>query len=93
MRYELEDMRRRAPMYEARLVALPALRRWNGPVRNLQLEQSWLALFEDEAVAALRYECGAGPQRLLEARIAGLEREAELLEEMLADPTPAVQEG
>ncbi|MBC8085469.1 MAG: hypothetical protein H7Z21_19895, partial [Hymenobacter sp.] len=49
----------------------------------------WLALFEAEAVSGLSDECGAGPQRLLEARIAGLEREAELLAETLAGLPPA----
>jgi hypothetical protein len=40
-------------------------------------------LFEGEAVDELRDICGAGPQRLLAARIAGLAREVELLEELL----------
>ena len=35
----------------------------------------------------------ASPPLRLEARIAGLEREAELLEETLADPTPEVEES
>lgn len=38
---------------------------------------------EGEAETALLYDCGKGPQKLLEARIAGLEREAEVLRELL----------
>jgi hypothetical protein len=65
-----------------------ALRAWPGPVSDAALEASWLALFEGEAVAALRDTGGAGPQRLLEVRIAGLELEAQLLAETLAFPAP-----
>ena len=57
-----------------------------GPVKNPTREAGWLALFEGEAVDGLRDDCGPAPQRLLEARIAGLTREAELLEEMLPAP-------
>ena len=85
----LDKMRKHAIPYKARLAALPALRAWTGPVRNPAHEENWLALFEAEAVDELANHCGAGPQRLLEARIAGLEREAELLEEMLAGLPPA----
>ena len=92
LRFELEGMRRRAVPYQNRLAALPALRSWNGPRKKPELEESWLAVFESEANTALGYQCGAGPQRLLEARIAGLEREAELLEEALAGIAPAVPE-
>jgi DNA-binding XRE family transcriptional regulator len=86
LRSKLSLLRAKADRYEARLVALPALRAWSGVVSDAALEASWLALFEGEAVVALRDTCGAGPQRLLEARIAGLEREAELLAELLAAP-------
>jgi hypothetical protein len=58
-------------------------------VKNPAREAGWLALFEGEAVDGLRDDCGAGPQRLLVARLAGLEREAELLEELLATLPPA----
>lgn len=85
--YTLERMRERAAPYEARLAALPALRAWTGPVPHPTQEENWLALFEAEAVEALGNDCGAGPRRLLEARIAGLEREAELLEEILSGIT------
>jgi len=88
LRYELENMRRRAACYEARLVAAPALRAYPGPVARPQLEQSWLYLFEAEALDALRDECGAGPQRLLSARLAGLDLEARLLTETLAALAP-----
>ena len=88
LRRALEMLRRRAAPYEARLVALPSLRAWAGPVRDPEREANWLALFAGEADVALRYDCGAGPQRLLEARLAGLEREAELLEETLAAHPP-----
>lgn len=89
LRYELETMRRKAEPYEARLKALPALRAWTGPVANPAREENWLLLMEGEAEQALQYDCGAGPQRLLEARLAGLEREAELLEQLLAElPEP-----
>lgn len=84
-RYELESMRRQAAPYLARLAALPALRAWTGPVRNPEREQRWLASFEAEAMQALSWQCGAGPQRMLEARIAGLEQEAQLLELLLAE--------
>jgi transcriptional regulator with XRE-family HTH domain len=88
---ELAQLRRKAAQYKARLVALPALRAWTGPVRNPEFEAKWLALFEQEAVAGLLNDCGKGPQRLLEARIAGLEREAELLAETLAELPPAAE--
>ena len=88
LRHELADLRRRAAPYEARLAALPALRAWTGPVRDAKHEENWLALFEREAEQALRFDCGAGPQRLLEARIAGLDYEAELLAKTLATLPP-----
>ncbi|GAA3930237.1 hypothetical protein [Hymenobacter algoricola] len=82
LRYKLKLMQARAAPYEARLKALPALRAWTGPIRNPALEESWLALFEAEAVSTLLDDCGTGPQKLLTARIAGLEREAEVLGEL-----------
>ena len=87
-RYALEQMRWRAIPYEARLAALPALRAWTGPTRHPAREESWLDLFESEAVKALSYDCGAGPQALPEAHIAGLEHEAARLEEMLPARPP-----
>lgn len=89
LRRQLEAMRAKAAQFEARLAAIPALRAYAGPVKNPAREAGWLALLEGEAVDGLRDDCGAGPQRLLEARLAGLEREAELLEEMLATLPPA----
>ncbi len=76
-------MQARAAQFEARLAALPALRAYPGPVPNPAREAGWLALFEGEALDALRDHCGTGPQRLLVARLAGLAREIELLEELL----------
>ncbi|UOQ51037.1 hypothetical protein [Hymenobacter cellulosivorans] len=83
LRYELADLRLKAAPYEARLAALPALRAFPEPVKNPAHEENWLALLETEAETALLYDCGAGPQKLLEARIAGLEREAEVLRDAL----------
>ena len=81
---ELRGLQARAICYTNRLAALPTLRAYAGPVKNPAREAGWLALFEGEAVDGLRDDCGAGPQRLLEARLAGFNREAELLEELLA---------
>ncbi|WP_345050444.1 hypothetical protein [Hymenobacter glaciei] len=67
---------------------LPALRAYAGQVTNPARETAWLGLLEAEAVDGLRDRCGAGPQGLLAARIAGLEREAELLQALLP-PSPA----
>ncbi|MCB2379150.1 hypothetical protein LGH70_16230 [Hymenobacter sp. BT635] len=75
LRRDLEAMQKKAAQLERRLVALPALRAWAGEVKNPAREENWLALFEGEAVSGLLYDCGAGPQKLLETRIAGLERE------------------
>ncbi|MGI4873512.1 MAG: hypothetical protein ACRYFX_20340 [Janthinobacterium lividum] len=86
LRYELAQLQARAACHQARLVALPALRAYAGPVPHPAQEKSWLDLFESEALAALCDDCGAGPQALLAARLAGLEREAELLEALLAAP-------
>lgn len=89
LRRQLATMQAKAAQLESRLLALPNLRAYTGPVANPTREAGWLALFEGEAVDGLRHDCGAGPQRLLEARIAGLERERELLEELLATLPPA----
>ena len=86
---ELANMRKRAAQFEARLAALPTLRAWTGEVKNPAREAGWLALFEGEAVDGLRDDCGAGPQRLLAARLGGLEREIELLEAPEPGPPPA----
>ena len=86
--HELKGVQARANALENRLKALPALRAYAGPVRNPAREAGWLALFEGEAVDGLRDDCGAGPQRLLAARIAGFEREAELLQEELTTLFP-----
>ncbi|WP_210514439.1 helix-turn-helix domain-containing protein [Hymenobacter terricola] len=87
---ELTAMQARATALTNRLAALPALRAYAGPAKNPAREAGWLALFEGEAVDGLRDDCGPGPQRLLAARQAGLEREAELLEELLATLPPVV---
>ena len=89
LRYALGKMRQKAAGYEARYPALPALRAWVGPVKNPEREANWLDNLQQDADYQLRYVCGAGPQRLLEARLAGLECEAELLAETLATPPPA----
>jgi uncharacterized protein YigA (DUF484 family) len=88
LRRELAALGKQARGYEARFAALPGLRAWTGPVLDAEEEAEWLATFELEAKVKLRDNCGAGPQRLLEARLAGLEREAELLAETLAEPPP-----
>ncbi|TGE15775.1 hypothetical protein [Hymenobacter elongatus] len=83
---ELETLRRRAAPYVARLAAAPALRAYPGPVASPEDEQDWLTFFELEARRQLRTTCGATAQRLLEARLAGLRCEAELLAEYLEAP-------
>ena len=87
---ELAALQARATCFTNRLAALPTLRAYTGPVKNPAREAGWLALFEGEAVDGLRDDCGPGPQRLLEARIAGLLREAELLEELLGPVPPSL---
>jgi len=89
LRRELAALRDRAAPYEARLAALPALRAGAGSGAQPAHEENWLALFASEAEEALRLTCGAGPQRLLEARLAGLEHEAALLREILSAPPSA----
>ncbi len=89
LRRELAALRRRAVPFEARLAALPALRAGAGPGARPAHEENWLALFESEAEEALLFQCGAGPQCLLEARLAGLEHEAALLRAALAGLPPA----
>ncbi len=80
LRYALRQLRARAAPYEARLVAAPALRAWGPPSPiGAAREAIWLRQFEDEAQVELA-ACGAGPQLLLEARIAGLAHEVQLLE-------------
>ncbi len=88
LRYALAQMRRRAAPYEARLAAAPALRAWPGAAARA-LEARWLDSFEEEAVEKLRIDCGPGPQKMLEARLAGLEHEAALLDALLATLPPA----
>ncbi len=73
----------------ARLAAAPALRAYTDPLPNPARDAGWIALFEGEALDGLRARCGAGPQTLLAARLAGLEREAEVLEAWLATQLPA----
>jgi hypothetical protein len=85
LRRDLEAMQKKAVQLERRLVALPALRAWTGEVANPAHEENWLALFEGEARSGLLYDCGAGPQKLLAARIAGLEREVEVLGELVEE--------
>ena len=89
LRYELEELQKKAAPYEARLVAVPALRAYAGPVPASAREANWIDLFELEATHALKYACGAGPQRLLAAHLAGLEREVEELAAALAEEPPA----
>ena len=86
---ELPAMQARAAAFANRLAALPALRGYTGPVPPSTQETGWLALFEIEATVGLRDDCGPGPQALAAARRAGLEREAEVLEELLATLPPA----
>ena len=87
LKYQLELLRDKATPYEARRAALPTLRAWAGPDPKPAQAAAWLGRFAEEAEAELLYTCGPGPQGLLEARIAGLEREAELLEQLLATTT------
>ena len=85
LRFELEKLQRRAAPLLNRLAALPALRAWAGPPpKSVEREQRWLATLEAEARQQLRDVCGTGPQQLLQARLAGLEREAQWLEEVLS---------
>jgi len=88
---QLAALQTQAAQLEARLAALPALRAYAGPVPTPTRETGWLALLEGEAEDGLRTQCGRGAQRLLEARLAGLEREAELLEALLAEPAEGDQ--
>lgn len=83
---QLEKLRRRADPLKARLVAAPALRAYSGPVENPEDEQNWLTIFELEAKRQLRTSCGATARRLLEARLAGLRCEAEILAAELETP-------
>ena len=87
-RFALGQLRDRARPYEARLVAAAALRAWPLPSPiGAEYEAIWLRQFEQEAQLMLqRY--GVAPQKLLEARIAGLAHEAQLLEGLLADYIP-----
>jgi len=89
LNHQLSLLQEKAQPYEARRAALPTLLAWTGPDPNPELAAAWLDLFEKEAEVELLYTCGTGPQRLLQARIAGLEREAGLLEELLAPLPPA----
>ncbi|MFD2783873.1 hypothetical protein [Hymenobacter rubripertinctus] len=89
LRYRLESLRRQAQPYHNRLLAVPALRAWPGPSANPEREQRWLDSFEQEARHELLNVCGAGPQQLLQARLAGLERETQWLEEVLNALPPA----
>ncbi|RSK42979.1 hypothetical protein [Hymenobacter perfusus] len=89
LRYRLENLQRQAQPYLNRLLAVPALRAWPGPVSNPEREARWLDSFEQEAVQMLRDVCGRGPQLLLQARIAGLEQETALLEAALGAGPPA----
>ncbi|MBO2008446.1 hypothetical protein [Hymenobacter negativus] len=81
---ERPAMQARATAYVNRLAALPALRGYTDPVPDPVQEARWLSLFELEASVGLHDECGPGPQALATARQAGLEREAEVLENLLA---------
>jgi hypothetical protein len=90
---QLATLRQQATQLEARLAALPALRAYAGPVPNPAREAGWLALLQGEAEDGLRTQCGPAAQRLLEARLAGLEREAELLEELVAELAAPGQPG
>ncbi|WP_345059239.1 hypothetical protein [Hymenobacter glaciei] len=81
---KLEVLRRRTAPHEARWAAAPALRAYPGPVADPEQEANWLTVFELEAKHQLRK--AATERQLLEARLAGLEREAELLANMLAPP-------
>ncbi|GAA4384576.1 hypothetical protein [Hymenobacter koreensis] len=83
LKLQLDILHRRAAPCAARLVAAPALRAYPGPVENPQDEADWISLFEQQARRQLRSTCGATARRLLEARLAGLQREAEVLAEGL----------
>ncbi len=83
LRRQLTALDAQATQCTNRLAALPFLRAYAGPVKNPAREAGWLALFEGEAVDGLRDACGPGPRALLTARIAGLEREVEVLEAAL----------
>ena len=84
---QLTILHQRAALYVARLAAVPALRAYPGPVANPEDEHDWLTIFELEARRQLREKCGATARLLLVARLAGVQREAELLAQALAAPT------
>lgn len=84
LRRQLTALDAQATCCTNRLAALPALRAYAGPVKNPAREAGWLALLEGEAVDGLRDACGPGPRTLLAARIAGLERESEVIGALLA---------
>ncbi|TGE14840.1 helix-turn-helix domain-containing protein [Hymenobacter elongatus] len=86
---QLSRLQTQARQYQARLAALPQLRVWPHPVRHAGLENDWLRLFEQDAIIGLP-KCGLTAQILLSARIAALEREAELLGQALAAPATAL---
>ncbi|SHL12970.1 helix-turn-helix transcriptional regulator [Hymenobacter psychrotolerans] len=86
---QLETLYRRAAPLRARLVAAPALRAYPGPIVSPEQEQNWLTIFEQEARRQLRTTCGATAIRLLEARLAGLRCEADILAEGLDVEPPA----
>ncbi|MBT2557218.1 helix-turn-helix transcriptional regulator [Hymenobacter sp. ISL-91] len=86
---QLVKLQQRAAPYVARLAATPALRAYPGLVDDAEDEAAWLTIFELEARRQLREHCGATARLLLEARLAGLQREAELLAEIVeASATP-----
>lgn len=78
---KLELLRRQTAPHAARWAVAPALRAYPGPIADPEQEANWLTIFEQEAKRQLRYAATA--RRLLEARLAGLEREAELLAEWM----------
>ncbi|WP_345073341.1 hypothetical protein [Hymenobacter fastidiosus] len=84
---QLAILHQRAALYVARLAAVPALRAYPGPVVNPEDEHDGLTIFELEAHRQLREKCGATTRLLLEARLAGVQREAGLLAQALAAPT------
>jgi hypothetical protein len=78
--YALEDLRAAAAPYEARYRVVPILRAYTTPLRDAEREATWITNRLLDAEDALLRTCGAGPQRLLAARIAGLQAELAALE-------------
>lgn len=75
----LGRLRAAAARYEARYRVVPILRAYTTPLHDAEREDRWITNRLLDAQDALLRTCGAGPQRLLAARIAGLQAELAVL--------------